>query len=1050
MKFSHFFIDRPIFAAVISIVITLLGVVGYLRLPVAQYPDVVPPSVVVSTTYAGASPKVIMDTVAAPIEQEINGVEHMLYMQSQCNSDGSLQTTVTFDLGTDVDVAQVQVQNRVSIAEPRLPEEVKNYGVTVKKRSPNTILLASLFSPDGSRDSLYLTNYALTQMKDRIARIYGVGEVEIYGERQYSMRIWLDPDRLAHVDMTPSQVAAALREQNRQVAAGKLNQEPLSNPDAAYELIINTQGRLETPDEFENIVIKNEPGGKIVLLRDVARVELGAYEYSDQTKLDGRECIGIACYQLPGSNAMETAEKIRSLLVEMKRDFPAGLDYTIGYDITEYIQQSIDAVYRTIFEAVALVVFVMMLFLQSWRAAVIPVFAIPVSLVGTFFFMYCFGFSINNLSLFGLVLAIGIVVDDAIVVVENVERNMRGGLSPREATKKAMSQVQGALVAIAFVLSAVFVPTAFIEGISGQFYRQFALTIAVSTVISAVVSLTLSPALCAILLKGEGAKKDLFTRAWDFCFGKFFAEFNRAFFWTSEKYGAFVAKIVRVPVIMLILYAGLLAWTGHLFKSVPRGFIPNQDVGYLFVSMQLPDGVAAGRTRKAVDKGSESLSKVGGIEEITSVAGLSGATFTKVSNAGAMFIKLDPKEERLKKGQTLDRIVEDGGRRIARDVPESASYILPPPPVDGIGVGGDFKCFIQDRTGRGIESVEKYTREIAYKAMKESPEVSLAFTTYRISTPQLYVDIDRERAQKLNVPIGSIFDAMQYNMGSVYVNDFNILNRVYRVSVQADDASRRDERDIYNLKVPSADGSLVPMGSVAEIRRIIGPDTVNRYNLYPSAEIIGNVAEGYSTGEAMAAIERAAAEVLPEGMGLEWTDLAYQEKRAGNESIYIFALCVLFVFLILAALYESWSLPLSIILIVPLVLLFALLGMDVRGIDNNLMGQIGMVVLIGLACKNAILIAEFAKQRQERGEEIVSSVSNAAKNRLRPILMTSFAFILGVAPLAFSSGSGSELRQPLGTAVMFGMFGVTVMGLAFTPVFFYIMRRKYKPKALEE
>ncbi len=680
MKFSHFFIDRPIFAAVISIVIMLLGLVGYFRLPVAQYPDVVPPSVVVSTSYAGASPEVIMDTVAAPIEQEINGVEHMLYMQSQCNSDGSLQTTVTFDLGTDVDVAQVQVQNRVSIAEPRLPEEVKNYGVTVKKRSPNTILLASLFSPDKSRDSLYLTNYALTQMKDRIARIYGVGEVEIYGERQYSMRIWLDPDRLAHVNMTPAQVAAALRSQNRQVAAGKLNQEPLRNPDSAFELIINTQGRLESPEEFEEIVIKNEPGGKIVKLSDVARVELGAYDYSDQTKLNGLECIGIACYQLPGSNAIETADKIRKLLVEMKQSFPAGVDYTIGYDITEYVQESIDAVYHTIFEAVLLVVFVMMLFLQSWRAAVIPIFAIPVSLIGTFFFMYCFGFSINNLSLFGLVLAIGIVVDDAIVVVENVERNMREGLSVRAATKKAMSQVQGALIAIALVLSAVFVPTAFIEGISGQFYRQFALTIAVSTIISAVVSLTLSPALCAFMLKAENEKKDAFTRAWDFCFGWFFRGFNSAFLWVSERYGAFVGRVVRFSALALIAYAGLLFWTGRMFLSVPMGFIPNQDVGYLFVAMQLPDGVTAAHTRKAVDKGSDSLSKVGGIEEITSVAGLSGATFTKVSNAGAMFIKLDPKDARLKKGQTVDKIMSDGTRSITDDVPESASFILQPPP----------------------------------------------------------------------------------------------------------------------------------------------------------------------------------------------------------------------------------------------------------------------------------------------------------------------------------------------------------------------------------
>lgn len=1049
MKFSHFFIDRPIFAAVISIIITLLGIVGYYSLPVAQYPDVVPPQVVVSTTYAGASPETIMNTVAAPIEQEINGVEHMLYMTSQCNSDGSLMTTVTFELGTNIDMAQVLVQNRVSIAEPRLPEEVRNYGVTVKKRSPDLLMVINLYSPDNSRDSLYLSNYAITQMKDRIARVYGVGEATIFGAREYSMRIWLDPDRLAHVDMTPSQVASALTEQNRQVAAGKLNQMPTSNPDAAYELTINALGRLESPEEFEQIVIKNEPGGKIVRLCDVARVELGAYSYTEEGKFNGKESATIGCYQLPGSNGLETARNVRALLEDMKKTFPTGVDYKIGLDNTEYIQNSIDAVYHTIFEAVILVVIVMMVFLQSWRAAIIPLFAIPVSLIGTFFFMELFGFSINNLSLFGLVLAIGIVVDDAIVVVENVERNMRDGLAVREATKKAMSQVQGALIAIALVLSAVFVPTAFIEGISGQFYRQFALTIASSTVISAIVSLTLSPALCALLLRPEDAKKDLFTKIWEFCFGWFFRAFNKVFFWTSEKYGAFVRKVVKFSPLSLVIYAVLLIATGFMFKFVPKGFIPTQDTGYLFVSMQLPEATSGNHTRKAVDEAREIISKVEGVQDITTLAGISGASFSRLSNAGAMFIKLKPKEERLAMGKDLSSIIAETNSKISAGVLESASVVLTPPAVNGIGMGGDFKCYIQDIVGRGIGDVEKYTREIAYKAMKEHPEVSLAFTTYRVSSPQLYIDIDRERAQKLNVPISYIFDTMQYNLGSSYINDFNILNRVYRVSMQAEDISRGDIRDVYNLKVPTADGNMVPMGSVSNIRRIIGPDTVNRYNMYPAAEILGNVGPGYSTGEAMAAIEKVAAETLPDGMGMEWTDLAYQEKLAGNQSVYIFALCVLFVFLILAAQYESWSLPLCIILIVPLVMLFALIGLESRGLDNNLMAQIGMVVLIGLACKNAILIVEFAKQRQEKGEEIVSAVSHAAQNRLRPILMTSFAFILGVVPLAFSMSSGSELRQPLGTAVMYGMLGVTLMGLIFTPVFFYVIRKRYSAKQIE-
>lgn len=1049
MKFSHFFIDRPIFAAVISIIITLLGIVGYYTLPVAQYPDVVPPQVVVSTTYAGASPETIMNTVAAPIEQEINGVEHMLYMTSQCNSDGSLMTTVTFELGTNIDMAQVLVQNRVSIAEPRLPEEVRSYGVTVKKRSPDLLMVINLYSPDNSRDSLYLSNYAITQMKDRIARVYGVGEATIFGAREYSMRIWLDPDRLAHVDMTPSQVASALTEQNRQVAAGKLNQMPTSNPDAAYELTINALGRLESPEEFEQIVIKNEPGGKIVRLCDVARVELGAYSYTEEGKFNGKESATIGCYQLPGSNGLETARNVRALLEDMKKTFPTGVDYKIGLDNTEYIQNSIDAVYHTIFEAVILVVIVMMVFLQSWRAAIIPLFAIPVSLIGTFFFMELFGFSINNLSLFGLVLAIGIVVDDAIVVVENVERNMRDGLAVREATKKAMSQVQGALIAIALVLSAVFVPTAFIEGISGQFYRQFALTIASSTVISAIVSLTLSPALCALLLRPEDAKKDLFTKIWEFCFGWFFRAFNKVFFWTSEKYGAFVRKVVKFSPLALVIYAVLLIATGFMFKFVPKGFIPTQDTGYLFVSMQLPEATSGNHTRKAVDEAREIISKVEGVQDITTLAGISGASFSRLSNAGAMFIKLKPKEERLAMGKDLSSIIAETNSKISAGVLESASVVLTPPAVNGIGMGGDFKCYIQDIVGRGIGDVEKYTREIAYKAMKEHPEVSLAFTTYRVSSPQLYIDIDRERAQKLNVPISYIFDTMQYNLGSSYINDFNVLNRVYRVSMQAEDISRGDIRDVYNLKVPTADGNMVPMGSVSNIRRIIGPDTVNRYNMYPAAEILGNVGPGYSTGEAMAAIEKVAAETLPDGMGMEWTDLAYQEKLAGNQSVYIFALCVLFVFLILAAQYESWSLPLCIILIVPLVMLFALIGLESRGLDNNLMAQIGMVVLIGLACKNAILIVEFAKQRQEKGEEIVSAVSHAAQNRLRPILMTSFAFILGVVPLAFSMSSGSELRQPLGTAVMYGMLGVTLMGLIFTPVFFYVIRKRYSAKQIE-
>ncbi len=1047
MKFSHFFIDRPIFATVISIVITLLGLIGYMSLPVTQYPNVVPPSIVVSTTYPGASPEVLMDTVASPLEQQINGVEHMMYMASQCSADGSVQITVTFELGTNEDMAQVQVQNRVSQAEPRLPEEVRNIGVTVKKRSPDMLLVATLYSPDSTRDKLYITNYAITQMVDRLSRVYGVSDVVIFGGREYSMRVWLDPDRLAHIGMTPAEVIAALREQNKQVAAGKLNAPPIASPDAAHELIINTQGRLENVEDFENIIVKFTEDGRVVHLKDVARVELGAYTYADNSYMNAYPAASLAVYQLPGSNALEAAKSVIEELDTLRAEFPSGLDYKIAHDTTTYIQTSIDAVYHTIFEAVVLVVIVMMVFLQNWRAAVIPLFAIPVSLIGTFFFMSLFGFSINNLSLFGLVLAIGIVVDDAIVVVENVERNMREGLGPREATKKAMTQVQGALVAIALVLSAVFVPTAFIEGMSGQFYRQFALTIAVSTILSAIVSLTLSPALCAIMLKPHGQDNDLFTRAYNALFGWFFRAFNKGFEWVSAIYGNFVKTLTK-PVFValsLLLYVGLIAATVYFFQTTPKGFIPKQDSGFLITAFQLPEGTTLDETDGVMLRAQKIVAENEGVDICMVIVGLNGANFSRASNGGAMFVRLKPKDWRMKNGYTLEAIMGDLSKRLNAGVPEANVYVLTPPAVSGLGAGGDFKAMVQDRMGLGIAEVEKYTKLIAQEAMAR-PEISLALTTFRVSTPQLFADIDRERAQKMGVRVSSIFDTMQFNMGSVYVNDFNILNRVYRVVAQAEGAQRTDVEDIYNLKVPSTRGANVPLGSLATIRRTMGPDVVGRYNLYPAAEVMGNLTPGYSTGQAMEAIEQIAKEKLPAGMGIEWTDLAYQEARVGNQSMIIFSICVLFVFLVLAALYESWGLPLSVILVVPLVLLFAIMGVDLRGLNNDIMTQIGFVVLIGLACKNAILIVEFAKQRQEKGEEIVSSVSTAARNRLRPILMTSFAFIFGVLPLAYGVASGSELRQPLGTSVVFGMLGVTVFGLLFTPVFFYIIRKGWKPK----
>ncbi len=1040
---SHFFIERPAFAMVISIVITIIGIVGYCRLPVAQYPNVVPPSVVVRTSYPGASPEILMNTVAAPLEQEINGVENMLYMYSQCSSDGSVLITVTFEVGTNLDIAQVQVQNRVAIATPRLPEEVRNIGVVVKKRSPDMLVSINLFSPDGSRDKLYLTNYAISQMNDRLARIQGVGDLEVLGPREYSMRIWINPDKLSKYNMSPATIVRALREQNKQVAAGALNQAPIANPDLAYELTINTQGRFTKPSEFEEIIIKYTEDGKVVKLKDVARVELGSYDYSTETYLDGKPCVGISIYQLPGTNALETAEKITAMLEEMKANFPAGVDYEITIDNTLFIKSSVNAVYHTIFEAVLLVVFVILLFLQNWRSSLIPLTAIPVSLIGTFGFMDLFGFSINNISLFGIALAIGIVVDNAIVIVENVERNMKLGMDVKKATKDTMDHVQNALIAITLVLSAVFVPTAFVEGISGQFYKQFALTIAVSTILSGVVSLTLSPALCVMLIKNNGEKPDLLTRIMNFLFGKFFKIFNRSFEWVSEKYGKAIHGIVRHWVLVIFTYVILLGLTGYLFSITPSGFIPKQDNDFLQISVQMPDGYSLGQTDKVMKRVQELLKEVDGIEKFMCVVGLNGATRTKSPDTGALFVKMNPKLERMRRGQDMLNMMGAISKKLYEELPEASTFILTPPAVRGIGVGGDFRVQVQDRVGLGVRAVEKYTNIMAKKATESEPILN-AFTTFKVSSPQLYVDIDLERAQKLNVPISAIFETMQFNLGSIYVNDFNILNRVYRVKAQAEGSLRSDLRDIYNLKVPNIRGNNVPLGSVAKINRIIGPSRVSRFNLYPCAEIIGALERGHSTGEAIAEIEKIASEVLPDGMGIEWTDLAFQEKRMGNTSIYIFALCVIFVYLMLVALYEDWKLPLSVILVVPLVLLFAIAAVLARNLDNNLMTQVGFIVLIGLACKNAILIVEFAKIRQERGEDAASAVSSASRNRLRPILMTSFAFILGVVPLAYGVDAGAELREALGTSVLYGMIGVTFLGLIFTPAFYYAIQRNKK------
>lgn len=1039
MKFSHFFIDRPIFATVISVFIVFVGLIAFSQLSLTQYPNIAPPTITVSGSYSGASPEVIMNTTLAPLEQKLNGVEGMIYMSSEATSEGSWSISITFETGVDIDMAQVLVQNRVRQAENRLPQEVRDVGLNVYKRNPDILLTINLVSPNGTRDKIYLSNYAITQMQDRLARIYGVSEFSVWGAKEYSMRIWLNPDRLAAVNLSPIEVIDALKEQNTQVAAGRLNQPP-SDTGAAFELLINARGRLETPDEFGDIIVKYTPDGRIIHLKDIARIELGAYSYSNESYINQKSSVSMGVYQLPGTNAIETVKRLRAELEEMKKSFPDDVDYIIGYDTTEYVQESINALYRTIFEAVILVVLVIIVFLQNWRAAMIPLFAIPVSLIGTFAMMYASGFTINNLTLFGLVLAIGIVVDDAIVVVENVERNMKAGLDAREATKQAMSQIQGALIAIVLVLSSAFLPTAFLPGISGQFYRQFAMTISTSTIISGLVSLTLTPALCALFMRHSTSKsKSVFDYCWDYSIGLILKYFNLGFDKFAEFYGKFVKFVVRISLIMLILYCGMIWATKEIFVETPTGFIPKQDRGSFNAWLRLPDGGSFERTEEAVIRAGKLLSDIEGIRYAVTTSGQGG------SSVGRINFRLSDRKERDKNGWSLDYIMDKVKKVLDREILEATINVTTPATVPGIGSGSDFKLQVQDRVGLGVFELEKYTNQLI-EQINALPAVSDAYTTYTTNNPQLYATIDRERAQKLNVSIDSIFKTLQFNLGSVYVNDFNILGRVYRVVAQAEAGNRKDIDDIYKLKVPNDLGQNVPLGSVVSIRRGIGPYKIIRYNLYPSAEIQGNLNHGYSTGYVMGEIEKLAAKTLPQGMGIEWTDLAYQQKKAGNSSIYIFAVCVIFVFLLLSALYESWTLPLSVILVVPLVILFAMIGVNIRGLDNNLMTQIGFVVLIGLACKNAILIVEFAKQREDHGEEIVSAVSTAAKNRLRPIVMTSLAFILGVAPLAYGTGSGFELRQSLGTSVMFGMIGVTIFGCVFTPVFYYVIRKLFASK----
>jgi HAE1 family hydrophobic/amphiphilic exporter-1 len=1040
MRLSHFFIDRPIFAIVIAVFITIIGAIAYLALPVSQYPDIVPPTIEVRASYPGASAETVSNTVATPLEQEINGVDNMLYMTSQATSDGNLVLTVTFALGTNLDTAQVLVQNREAVAEPRLPEEVRRLGVTVRKNSPDMLMVIHLSSPDGSRDQLYLSNYATLQVRDVLSRIPGVGDVRIFGSRDYAMRVWLDPDKVAARDLTAGDVIAALQAQNVQVASGVLNQPPMPHQ-GAFQLNVETLGRLVDARQFADVVVRTDPDGRVTRLRDVARVEIGAQDYSANGYLDDRAAVPLLVFQRPGSNALATAKQVLDTVAELSKSFPDGVRYDVVYNPTQFIQQSVDEVVKTIYEATALVILVVILFLQTWRASIIPIVAIPVSLVGTFAVLEAIGYSLNTLTLFGLVLAIGIVVDDAIVVVENVERNLRRGLSPRDATRQTMDEVGTALIAIALTLTAVFVPATFIPGISGQFFRQFAVTIATATVISCFISLTLSPALCALLFKPHGNASEadgLFARMLLRPIRAFFRLFNSSFDHLSLGYGGAARRLIRLSVLVLVVYAGLVALTGFQFTRTPTGFIPQLDQGYLIAVVQLPPGSSLARTDKVIHDATEIVLGTPGIAHAVPFAGFDGATFTNAPNAGAIFTPLEPFADRVAKGLTADKIRASLQQRLGV-IKDAFIIVIPPPSVRGIGTGGGFKMMVQDRRGRGLQALEAVTQDII-GAANQDPHLAGVFTLFNTKTPRIYADIDRVRAEMLDVTPAQVFEVLEVYLGSAFVNDFNFLGRTYRVTAQADSKFRQTVAEISNLKMRNAAGAMVPLGSVASFQDRTGPYRVTRYNLYPSTEIQGQTGPGASSGQALAAMERIAAERLPDGFGYEWTELAYQEKQVGNTTIVIFAAAVLFVFLVLAAQYESWSLPLSIVLIVPMCLLAAITGLTLRGFDINILAQIGFVVLVGLAAKNAILIVEFARQAESTGSGRIDAAITAARTRLRPILMTSFAFILGVLPLAVATGAGAEMRQSLGTTVLFGMLGVTLFGLVFTPVFYVAVR----------
>ena len=1039
MRFAHFFVDRPIFASVTSIVFLILGFVAYESLPVSQYPEIVPPTVTVRASFPGANAETVAATIATPIEQEVNGVDNMLYMTSLSTNDGNMLLTVTFKVGTNLDIANVLVQNRLSVAQPRLPPDVRNLGVTVRKASPDLMLVVHLLSPNKTYDQNYLANYIYLNIRDELLRLDGVGDITIFGGNEYAERVWVDPNKLAAYGLSVTDVTTALQEQNVQVAAGQLNGPPAAKGEA-FQLVVQSQARFKTPEQFAEVIIKAQDG-RLVRVKDIARVEMGQKDYTTNSFLNDTPAVGIGAFQRPGTNALDAAASVKKVMEEVKKNFPPDVEYRIAYNPTEFIEESIHEVYKTLFEAVGLVVIVVLVFLQSWRTALIPVLAIPVSLVGTFAAMAAFGFSLNNLTLFGLVLAIGIVVDDAIVVVENVERNMAEGLSPGEAAHKTMDEVGSAVVAIALVLAAVFIPTAFIPGISGQFYKQFALTIAASTLISAFNSLTLSPALCKLLLVPHHARKEpkfFLTR-----FVNWLANgFNRAFDATSNAYGRLIRVLTGGIVglgVMLLVYAAVIAGTLHLAQTTPTGFIPDQDQGYLIGVVQLPSGSSLDRTTEVCLRAAKQARTVDGVANAVIIAGFDGATFTNTTNAGVMFLTLKGAKERAEQGRSA-AVITGEVLKATSDIQEARVIVIPPPPVRGLGNGGGFKMQIESRQSSDIGPLMAAAGEVIAQA-NQSADVQRVFTTFDNSTPQLFLDIDRTIARMLNVPLANVFSSVQADLGGTYVNDFNTLGRIYQVRLQGDAAFRTSVQDISQIKVRSSTGALVPMGTLASVRDVTGPQIVQRFNLYYSVPVQGVAKPGVSTGQALNAMEEIAKKALPDGYSYDWTEIAYQQKAASGTAGAVFALGVLLVFLVLAAQYESWALPLAILLVVPTGVLAALAGVQFRGQDNNILTQIGLIVLIGLAAKNAILIVEFAhdiEQREHRGP--VEAAVEACRLRLRPILMTAFAFILGTLPLVVATGPGAEMRQALGTAVFFGMIGATFFGLFLTPVFYVVIR----------